>query len=254
LPSRLLAWLTLLAVLGVAAGADALHATGRTLPHDVGTPAAAALPWALVLIAFLLLTATLRHARLRRHANVAGRTEARRQVAARADPLPVRVPQPWNSVSIVPGFGGQLVSSAAAGAAAGAAAVSESVGGSPDPAAPHVGHDGKGSDRGPDAADDNGSAGRTADDLPAEVGSQPPGAPSEPADVSPGSGVTEVADTATAEDTGDAAPADQDTADPAPASRELGDVPTADQGGTDDLADGMPVFHRMWSTPTPPNS
>jgi hypothetical protein len=72
--------------------------------------------------------------------------------------------------------------------------------------------------------------------------------------VSPGSGVTEVADTATAEDTGDAAPADQDTADPAPASRELGDVPTADQGGTDDLADGMPVFHRMWSTPTPPNS
>ncbi len=33
LPSKVLAWLTLLVVLAAAAGADGLHAVGRTLPH-----------------------------------------------------------------------------------------------------------------------------------------------------------------------------------------------------------------------------
>jgi Protein of unknown function (DUF2637) len=66
LPSRLLAWGTLLAVLGVAAGADALHAAGRKLPHHVAAIIAAVLPWVLVFLAFALLLAMLRYARVRR--------------------------------------------------------------------------------------------------------------------------------------------------------------------------------------------
>jgi Protein of unknown function (DUF2637) len=66
LPSRLLAWTTLLAVLAAAAGADALHAAGRSVPRHVAAITAAVLPWVLLFLAFALLLAMLRHARLRR--------------------------------------------------------------------------------------------------------------------------------------------------------------------------------------------
>lgn len=66
LPSRLFAWATLLAVLAAAAGADALHAAGRKLPERGAAIGAAVLPWVLVFLAFALLLAMLRHARLRR--------------------------------------------------------------------------------------------------------------------------------------------------------------------------------------------
>ena len=136
-PSRMLSWLTLLIVLCAAAGADTLHATGRTLPHNAAVITAAVLPWALVFVAFVLLLAMLRHARLRRHGRAAliqpmlTRPVADSHAVSQQDPtvpalsLPVRTPQSWqsDSVSIVPGFSSQLVSSAAAGAAAGAAAV-----------------------------------------------------------------------------------------------------------------------------------
>jgi len=65
LPSRLLAWLTLLVVLAVAAGADALHTAGRSMPHQAAAITAAVLPFVLVLVAFALLLVMLRHARLR---------------------------------------------------------------------------------------------------------------------------------------------------------------------------------------------
>lgn len=68
LPSRLLAWVTLLAVLATAAGADALHAAGRKLPERTAAITAAVLPWVLVFLAFALLLAMLRYARLRRAA------------------------------------------------------------------------------------------------------------------------------------------------------------------------------------------
>jgi hypothetical protein len=64
-PSRLLAWVSLLALLAAAAGADALHAAGKRLPARPAAVTAAVLPWALVLIAFVLLLAMLRQARLR---------------------------------------------------------------------------------------------------------------------------------------------------------------------------------------------
>ena len=66
LASRLLAWTTLLAVLAAAAGADALHAVGRRLPRHPAAITAAVLPWVLLFLAFALLLAMLRHARLRR--------------------------------------------------------------------------------------------------------------------------------------------------------------------------------------------
>ena len=69
LPSKVLAWLTLLVVLAAAAGADGLHAAGRTLPHRPASITAAVLPWVLVFIAFALLLTMLRYARLRRSAS-----------------------------------------------------------------------------------------------------------------------------------------------------------------------------------------
>jgi hypothetical protein len=66
LPSRLLAWVTLLLVMAVAAGADALHTAGRSMPHQAAAITAAVLPFVLVLVAFMLLLVMLRHARLRR--------------------------------------------------------------------------------------------------------------------------------------------------------------------------------------------
>jgi hypothetical protein len=66
LPSKVMAWLTLLAVLGAAAGADALHAAKDKLPASTAEITAAVLPWVLVFLAFVLLLAILRHARLRR--------------------------------------------------------------------------------------------------------------------------------------------------------------------------------------------
>src|SRR5215469_13516657 len=71
LPSRFLAWLTLLLVMAAAAGADALHMAGHSLPHQAAAITAAILPYALVLIAFALLLAMLRYARLRRLADAA---------------------------------------------------------------------------------------------------------------------------------------------------------------------------------------
>jgi hypothetical protein len=66
LPSRLLAWVTLLLVMTVAAGADALHTAGRSMPHQAAAITAAVLPFVLVLVAFVLLLVMLRYARLRR--------------------------------------------------------------------------------------------------------------------------------------------------------------------------------------------
>jgi hypothetical protein len=80
--SRLYAWLSLLALLAAAAGADTLHSTGTKLPHREAAAAAAIIPWALVLIGFGLLLAMLRHARLHRAA--AARDAAAAKLAGRA--------------------------------------------------------------------------------------------------------------------------------------------------------------------------
>jgi hypothetical protein len=89
MPSKLLAWTTLLAVLAAAAGADALHAAGRKLPDHVAAITAAVIPWVLVFLAFALLLAMLRHARLRRLAAVRATAGA----IAQGLESPVRQPQ-----------------------------------------------------------------------------------------------------------------------------------------------------------------
>ncbi|MGA3152020.1 MAG: DUF2637 domain-containing protein [Streptosporangiaceae bacterium] len=65
LVSRVFAWLSLLVLLAAAALADALHATAARLPARPAAAVFAVLPWALVLIAFGLLIAMLRQARMR---------------------------------------------------------------------------------------------------------------------------------------------------------------------------------------------
>jgi hypothetical protein len=93
-PSKLLAWASLLGLLAAAAGADALHAAGKRLPAHPAAVTAAILPWALVLIAFVLLLAMLRHARLRRLA----------QPAPRAAKWQPQEPPPPSTLPLVPGF------------------------------------------------------------------------------------------------------------------------------------------------------
>jgi hypothetical protein len=327
LPSRIFSWLALLCVLAAAAGADVQHATGHVLRHTVAAATAAALPWALVFIAFVLLLALLRHARLRRQASAtrqlplaadAGPAHADQPIAAPPESsLPVRTPRAWDSASIVPGFSARLVSSAAAGAAAGAAE-------QPGPLGPRV-HDPADADRDqadtgardetePAETDQGGAPPAVTDEQPANTDTDPGGgddaAPSdaEPADTNttpaetapedpPPAGPADAAaapDDPPAEADADAAPADTNTtpaetapedpppagpadaapADAAPADAAPADVgsvgtipapeksddPTtrepvaSDQGADDDVADNMPVFHRMWSTPTPPDS
>jgi hypothetical protein len=262
LPSRILSWLALLCVLAAAAGADVLHATGRMLRHTAGAATAAALPWALVLIAFVLLLALLRHARQRHQASLAQQqaplaTDARPALSDQpaatpsAPSLPVRAPRPRDSASIVPGFSARLVSSAAAGAAAGAAAAAAAAAGHPGPAPEASDHDpADGTTPAdplaqPDDTDEPPPETDNAETTPADPPAQPDRTtpadpPAEPAD----------ADTMTAGVDGvETSPAAEESDDPA--TRDPGAL---EHGSDDDLADDMPVFHRMWSTPTPPDS
>lgn len=95
--SRLFAWLSLLALLAVAATADALHATAVHLPARPAAAAVAILPWALVLIGFGLLITMLRHARLRRQAAAASQQDPARNEAGgrRAVAAPGESPAHW---------------------------------------------------------------------------------------------------------------------------------------------------------------
>jgi len=140
LPSRILSWLALLVLLSAAAAAEALHATGRTLPRAAAAITVAVLPWLLVLVTFVLLLAMLRHARLRQLASSAcTRPTQHQQPAPPATLLPARTQRPRNSAPIVPGISSRLVSGAAAGAAAAAVADRGSHGpggGSTGPAGP----------------------------------------------------------------------------------------------------------------------
>ncbi len=109
LPSRSYAWLSMLVLLAAAAAADALHATGTTLPRRPAAAAVAIIPWVLVLIGFGLLLCMLRQARLRRAAAAArprvalepsGHVEVRRGTGDRPAPM---VPPGQAAAQPVPG-------------------------------------------------------------------------------------------------------------------------------------------------------
>jgi hypothetical protein len=269
LPSRSLSWLALLCVLAVAAGADVMHATGRVLRHTAAAATAAALPWALVFIAFVLLLAVLRHARLRRLASVTQRPPlaadaatayAGQPIPPPAPSLPVRTPRAWDSASIVPGFSARLVSSAAAGAAAGSA---EQAGPPPagarddDPA--DADRDQAGIILGLAGADFSAREGAEPAEAD-QVGAPPPGPDGQVANTDAARTDGGAAyDPAAADADADAVPADTANVETVPAPDEGDDPGTrdpaaSDQGADDDAADNMPVFHRMWSTQTPPDS
>jgi len=260
LPSRMLSWLTLIVVICAEAGAGILHARGRTLPHNVAITTAAVLPWALVFVAFVLLLAMLRYARLRHHARAEvvepawtqpvgdGQDDWQESRPGLAPPLPVRSPQPWHSVSIVPGFTSQLVSSAAAGAAAGAAEpnVEQLVYGDALPDDGHSQH-----------------AGTSMEEMAVEA--QQPGTPAAAEDdenetVAPGDdiGPADIEDRLPEELPEPAAHTDEAElyTDEAPPAQTAEDEPRADEAELLADADGeddeMPVFHRIWSSPTPP--
>jgi len=99
---RALAWVTLLAVLAAAAGADALHAVGRKLPQHVTAVTAAVLPWVLVFVAFTLLLAMLRHARLRRLAAPQAASSAAAPVTTGLDLFVRQLPQAAPALPLTP--------------------------------------------------------------------------------------------------------------------------------------------------------
>jgi Protein of unknown function (DUF2637) len=266
-PSRVLAWVCLLALLAAAAGADALHAAGRRLPAKPAAVTAAILPWALVLIAFVLLLAMLRQARLRRlaHANPAAGRQA-------IQPL---VPPPLPRQPLVPGFPAQqppasgpndtlrlavprqVTPEAAAGAgpqpATGAVAANV-----PGPVA-----DGAPADVPVPAAAD----GDTGTAAVADSGAGTPGAAESPASRSGAADGDLAIDAELAPDD----PSSDETAldpayDPIPYPTDspveagsvpgsLSPAPTAAAGDApaEPADDDMPVFHRMWSAPVPPS-
>jgi hypothetical protein len=210
-PSRLLAWATLLAVLAAAAGADALHAAGHRLPHHVSAITAAVLPWVLVFLAFALLLAMLRHARMRRLA--AGRPARRDPLAITASlEAPARQPQTAPALPLDP--------EADTGSEYSIGYPVLTMGHRPEPSVAVTAIAGPGS---------------------SEVGQPELAATAEPRMTPP--------DDLASDDAADPdEPADgtyQDRADQAgePAGQ-------ADHDEQDDP--DMPVFHRMWSSPTPP--
>jgi hypothetical protein len=81
LPSKFLAWLILLIMLGAAAAADAIHASGHKLPGKYGSIIAAVVPWVLAFIAFVLLLVIFRYVHLRMLAAARDRIEAHDLVA-----------------------------------------------------------------------------------------------------------------------------------------------------------------------------
>ena len=199
LPSKIFAWVTLLAVLAAAAGADALHAAGHKLPDHVAAITAAVLPWALVFLAFALLLTMLRHARLRR----LGASRGRRPNG-----------QLTSAAAIVPGMdmpGWDQVPTAAPLAATG----------SSTPRQPE-----------PDLAVD-------ADAAPDEAG------PDEAELDEAGPDEAELDEAGPDEAELDETAPDETAPDETGAAGPDGDPP-------DDP--DMPVFHRMWSAPTPPES
>jgi hypothetical protein len=234
LPSKLLAWACLLALLAAAAGADALHAAGRKLPAQNAAVTAAIVPWVLVLIALVLLLAMLRHARLRRVAAnqaAANRSGAHGEASPRWDP---QQPPPSPSLPLIPGFGPQ--EPAALARPTGISAVEQPSVGQPAvegpwPVVPRQ-------LTAESAADTAGLPGRNRHSDNGAHGAEL-AVDAEPAPDDPSSDETPMSldDSAGADD----ADGQHDSAE--------------DTSPDDETADPeMPVFHRMWSSPVPPAS
>jgi hypothetical protein len=286
-PSRILAWICLLALLAAAAGADALHAAGHRLPARPAAVTAAVLPWALVLIAFVLLLAMLRQARLRRlgHAGPAAGPSLRK--------LPPPEPPPLPRQPLVPGFPAQaplasgpddtlrlgvprqvrpeLAATAGDQQAPGPAATGDPVGALVSAGADRrAGIDGNAGiaaatdgDAGIPAATDGGPAGALvsagADGGAGVPAAESPAPASGPADGDLAMDAELAPDDPSSDETA-LDPAYDPIPYPADSAVEAGSVagglspaPTAAGSPAGAVDDDMPVFHRMWSAPVPPS-
>jgi len=236
LPSRLLAWLTLLVVMAAAAGADALHAAGCSLPHQAAAITAAVLPFVLVLVAFALLVVMLRHARLRRAASSDDRRAVHRSAWAQGQPAEGQALSAQHEWTTVPSHVVvQPVRPASLQLGRAVVSTSQDVGEpTTEPAEPEL------------AMDADPAAGDPSTDEADEV--DVPGADEtvgEPADGSmpyPAESLAPSGD-GDAIDTEEAGYMSGGTDEASPA-------PTAETAGPEDP--DMPVFHRLFSSPTPP--
>jgi Protein of unknown function (DUF2637) len=223
-PSKLLAWASLLALLAAAAGADALHAAGKRLPARPAAVTAAVLPWALVLIAFVLLLAMLRHARLRRLAQPGGKP-------VKSQP---QEPSPQSTQPLVPGFPARTTPADAGHGDTLSLVI-------PRPVTPEVAADSR-----TDLAIDMELA---PDDPSTDAAADPDSVASDTAASDTAASDTAASDTA-ASDTAASDTAASDTAESDTVDQHTADPDTVDL----DAADAeMPVFHRMWSAPVPPD-
>lgn len=237
-PSKLLAWIALLALLAAAAGADALHAAGRRLPARPAAVTAAVLPWILVLIAFVLLLAMLRHARLRK-TPAEGYYGASTRVRRLAQP---EVPSPVSSQPLVPGFSPRSAEPIAHVVLRPSVASKPMPNSAPDTIASFAEPDLDSASYpaepdgelaiDTDLVEDDPASDEAAEDLAAEAYD---GAPA----------TDEPPDSASEADDDDDVDASADSDD----QDEAAGTAAADQADAD--AD-VPVFHRMWSTPVAP--
>jgi hypothetical protein len=220
--SRFYAWLSLVALLGATAGADALHSTGTAVPHRTAALAAAIIPWILLLIGFGLLLAMLRHFRLHRAGPPAPAAVPPVTQAARRPAGPAALP-PGPTQAARPA---QLPEPPTA---------PESP--APSPAAPPE------------------SPAPTAAGPPVSV-SVPAQAPSERAEPISAAEPDDRADLDSDRDPGGSVT--EDPADEA-VPEEIFAAPPVDRGAGGEPASPaarppgpQPAFHRMWSSPTPP--
>jgi hypothetical protein len=217
-------------VMAAAAGADALHAAGRSLPHQAAAITAAVLPFVLVLVAFALLVVMLRHARLRRAASSDDRRAVHRSAGAQGQPAEGQALAGQHEWTTVPSHVVvQPVRPASLQLGRAVVSTSKDDVGEPEtePAQPELAMDADpaAGDPSTDEADEADVAG--ADET---VGEPADGSMPYPAEsLAPG---------------GDGDAIDTETADP----DEIGD-PDETAGPEDP---DMPVFHRLFSSPTPP--
>jgi hypothetical protein len=240
LPSKVLAWTCLVALLIAAAGADAMHAAGRKLPHQSAAVTAAVVPWVLVLVALALLLAMLRHARQRRL------DEAQAGPRWRPQERPPRSMAP-----LVPGFDWAPAVAAPEQVSAPVPAAQEDTLRRPGPrrTGPRQTVPRLTVPRQVTAATaaetDPAEAGDSAEADPAEMGAaEDSWTEDDPADLDARGESSPVADAKTQ---GEAENRGHEPVAVAAAART--EAREDKDAGTDPE---MPVFHRMWSAPTPP--
>lgn len=252
LPSKVLAWSCLLALLTAAAGADALHAAGRKLPAQNAAVTAAIVPWVLVLIALALLLAMLRHARLRRGA--ANRAAAPGEAPRHWEP---QRPAPASSLPLIPGFGPD-----GPAAVAGPPAAERPAAEIPQLVVPRQLTAESAADMAglPDRYSDHATDGVDLA-IDTELAPGDPGSDETPVGLATALAPDQFGPGASRDDV-DGEPTASDQANGDEGVHEIGensdgpdglDDSAGDTSPADESADPeMPVFHRMWSSPVPP--